>query len=474
MTRRTRGAIALATAMVVGAGYVTLDVFDVVPGVLTRDTREIDPPPRPDPDEDGAIAPTAASPAPPMQALATTVPPPTQAGLAAALTPAVKDPALGPSVGLDVRDGLTGERLWSHDPGRARTPASTTKLLTAAALSHAAPGERTFDTRVVTGATPSDVVLVAGGDTLLAPGTGTPDAVAGRAGLTDLARQTAAALRRSGTTTVKVHLDDSYARGPALAPAWAQEDVALGLTGPVAMLGMDDTRPLPGRPAPTDPALTATSRFAVALVEAGIDVAGRPDRVTAPRGATELGVVHSAPRREVLALALDESDNALTESLARSGASEAGLGDLSFPSVASWVRDRLTEQQIPTGRVALVDTSGLSRATRVPASVVADVLVLASTGASPEFAEVVARLPVAGLSGTLHDRFHGERARSAAGIARAKTGTLTGVHALGGTVVDADGRLLVYAVLVDRAGGTPEARAALDRLVATLAACGCR
>ena len=103
-----------------------------------------------------------------------------------------------------------------------------------------------------------------------------------------------------------------------------------------------------------------------------------------------------------------------------------------------------------------------------------DLLAGATTGTDPRFADVVARLPVAGLSGTLGGRFRAADAQPAAGLARAKTGTLTGVHALAGTVVDADGRLLTYAVLADRAGGTPQARAALDSVVAALATCGCR
>jgi D-alanyl-D-alanine carboxypeptidase/D-alanyl-D-alanine-endopeptidase (penicillin-binding protein 4) len=56
---------------------------------------------------------------------------------------------------------------------------------------------------------------------------------------------------------------------------------------------------------------------------------------------------------------------------------------------------------------------------------------------------------------------------------RAKTGTLTGVNSLAGTVLDADGRVLVFALLSngpDPAGVRPR----LDALAAALRSCGCR
>ena len=55
---------------------------------------------------------------------------------------------------------------------------------------------------------------------------------------------------------------------------------------------------------------------------------------------------------------------------------------------------------------------------------------------------------MAGFTGTLRDPVR-RRRRRRAGVVRAKTGTLTGVNTLAGTVVDADGRLLVFAFMAD-------------------------
>ncbi len=124
--------------------------------------------------------------------------------------------------------------------------------------------------------------------------------------------------------------------------------------------------------------------------------------------------------------------------------------------------------------MVLNDGSGLHPGNAIPPAVLVQLLGLASAPAHPELRPVLTGLPIAGFTGTLGKRFGAASgAAEAAGIVRAKTGSLSGVNTLAGTVVDADGRLLSFAVMTRTTAAADTARAAMDRIVARLAACGC-
>jgi serine-type D-Ala-D-Ala carboxypeptidase/endopeptidase (penicillin-binding protein 4) len=495
--RRIRGGLAaLGVLVVAGGGYLTADVYDLVPGVLTLERTPATagtavrstPGSAPSLTATRVPVPSAeASALAPLGVAGGAAPLPSRSGLTAALAVAFADPGLGSSVGLTVRDASTGAHLLDVSAQVPRIPASTAKLLTATAITSTMDPARTFSTRAVLGAgvgqvgrvgQVTDVILVAGGDTLLSPDRGNPAAVAGRAGVADLAEQTAKSLRAikgRDVTHVRLNIDDRYASGARYAPGWAPADISAGLTGTVAMLGLSTQRSAPGRAGSTDPALSTARVLSRALTARGITVAPVIGRAVSPEGAPDLGVVQSAPTADVMALALEDSDNTLTESLARQGAVQAGRST-SFAEVARWVKETVAAKGVAMDGVSLIDTSGLSRGTLIPVRALGDVLSLAAGGHYPVLQDVVAQLPVAGLTGTLAGRFDKGSAHSAAGIARAKTGTLTGASGLAGTVVDKDGRLLTFAILADKVSpgvGTLTARAALDRFVATLASCGC-
>lgn len=465
---RTVGVTALVLVLAGGA-YATADAYDVAPGVVTLAPEPA--PPAPFPTAPGANAVLAsATVLPELDPAAAT---PGAAPVQALVQGLVTDPRVGPSVGVVVADALTGDVLAGNAPEQPRTPASTAKLVTGvAAMSRFSP-DRTFDTTVRQG--PGDqVVLVGGGDMMLAAGAGDPTAVNGRAGLADLAAQVALQLRLVGRDTVTLGLDDSLFSGPALSPGWSASDVTNGFVAPVAPVAVDVAKITEGEypPRRTDPAMHAATELAARLAEVGITVTGTPTRVREPATGDVLGVVSSAPVPEVTQYFLDTSDNTITEVVARMVALDLGLPG-SFEGATQAVLRTASTLGVPTTGAALADASGLADGSALPPDLLLGLLRLVVDPAHPELREIGTGMPVGGLTGTLSDRF---RSGAGAGLVRAKTGSLAGVTSLAGSVLDADGRLLLFVVMADQTGavGQYQPRQAIDGFVTALAGCGCR
>ena len=471
-----------AVALVAVAGYAVADVFDVAPGILTLDR----PLAAPTPTVSGTAAPVllpepAASVDPMLTDTGADAPAPTSAGLQRALATASDDPALNGATGISVRDGHTGEELWALDAATPRVPASTQKLMASLAVADGLDLSDGMATSVVARPGSTDVVLVVRGDTLLAPGAGDPDNVAGRAGLADLAGQVAASLAPSGRTRVRLRLDLSYAPGPRYPSTWNPHDVRDGFTQAVVMTGLATQLPRALHPSPLSPEREVATAFVKRLKARGVSATLLPERTwstAAPTDAQVLGSIESATYAEVLDFAIDHSENALTENLTRQAAFAAGRSTTRQGDNARFIRERLTADGVPTAGLVITDACGLSPGQQASAATLSGVLRLAATGAVPELRGVVAGLPVAGLSGTLTGRFQAKATQDVVGVPRAKTGTLRAGSSLAGTTVDADGRPLTYVLLVDgfprTYAGTLRARAALDRIVAALTRCGCR
>ncbi|MGL5857030.1 MAG: D-alanyl-D-alanine carboxypeptidase/D-alanyl-D-alanine endopeptidase, partial [Angustibacter sp.] len=467
-TSHRRKLLAVVGVVLVASGYLGADVADVAPGFLTTST--VGTAGGPQPRSARADAPQRV-----LAELSADAPIPDRRRLAVQLDGVLSRSALGPAVSASVVDGTSGAVLYSRAAQSGREAASTAKLLTGAAVLLTVGPDTRLATSVVRGPAPDQIILVGGGDTLLATGSGNPAAVAGHAGLRDLAAQTARELRGQGLRRVKLSFDDSFFDRPDVSPRWLPDDIRAGLTGRVTALGLADDRAVPGAPGPRDPSASAARAFGQALARQGISVTGAIGRTRAPAGAAQLGRVASAPVAQIMGLALADSDNALADAMARLTARALGRPTTSDDAAIA-VLDQIRSLGIDTSGVRLVDGSGLSRGSFVPARVLTDILTLTAGDRHPRLRSLITELPVAGLTGTLADRFSERPARSAAGVVRAKTGTLTGVSGLAGTTVDADGRLLVFAVLADRVpdSGRDAARAALDEVAAVLASCGCR
>ena len=423
-----------------------------------------------------------------IEPLTAAAPVPEPGSLAAQLNETLKADGAGSFTGV-VQDALTGEVLFDRSGDVVRVPASNMKLLTAAAALRTLGPERRFSTRAVAGAAPGSVVLTGGGDVLLGAGESVPGAVLGRAGLASLAQATVRALQDDGVSVpLTVLLDDSLFTGPSLNPAWSPEDVAAGEVAPLFPLALNSARFDPAKttgPRPQDAAMSAAEAFsaqlAAAAAAAGLTVAPGVARVPAetPDGGTGVGTarvlaeVQSATVGEQVDLLLRTSDNYLTETIGRMTALAAGKPGSNEGAVAA-VLQQLQELNIPAETLRAADVSGLALANQVSARQLSEVVRAITSGADTRLRAGLAGFPVAGLTGTLGDRYMDAATARGAGLVRAKTGTLNTVIALSGYVVDADGRLLVFSFIGN--GLTPGAanKTALDRTAAVLAGCGCR
>ncbi|MGH3345036.1 MAG: D-alanyl-D-alanine carboxypeptidase/D-alanyl-D-alanine endopeptidase [Carbonactinosporaceae bacterium] len=404
-------------------------------------------------------------------------PVPTAEGLERVLTPLLADDALGSRVGAVVVDASSGRRLFAASDQTPMSPASTAKITTAVAALTAIGPDAKLTTEVVRGPDRDEIVLVGGGDPTLSL---LPRDDADRldylrpARLETLAQKTAAALRNAATPKVTLSYDDSLFEGPAISPEWESEYVPSGVVAPVSALTTDTGHlSAVSEHRMTAPAAHTAASFAQLLEDRGVAVRGTPSRAAAPAQPTELAAVSSPPMSALVQHMLTESDNDLAEALARHVAIAEGA-PATFEDGAEAIRQVLRRLEVDTTGMALRDASGLARDNRITAGVVAQALFVAASPRHPELRPTATGLPVAGFTGTLLERFAGGRAGDAAGIVRAKTGSLTGVSSLAGFVRDADGRLLAFAFLVNSAPSSYAAEAALDRLAAALARCGCR
>lgn len=194
------------------------------------------------------------------------------------------------------------------------------------------------------------------------------------------------------------------------------------------------------------------------LVGAGIEVSGEPrdvdDLETKPDYDSDqvrlIASHQSPPLSEIAALINQPSHNLAAESMHKL------LGTLPGPEeserqIGSWeggarsVTRTLVRAGVDTARVRLVDGSGLSRMNLItPGALVRLLSYMWDHPDETVRAAYVNSLPVGGREGTLSSRF---RTGSAAGIVRARTGTMTSVSGLAGYIERDNRPPLVFAIL---------------------------
>lgn len=477
-TRVIAGIVVPVVVLAGGAGYVWADAYDHVPGWVTV---AVEPEP-PAPFLSAAAVEPAPAPGTTLAALMDPSAPVPSASAVQALAQALRDDSrTGASTNVSVIDLITGEVLADVDASDGQVPASTTKLLTGIAAVAGLGPDFQIPTVARYDATRGEVALVAGGDMMLAADAGSKGDTSstgaawggdmpavGYAGLGDLADQVAAALAAEGVGSVKVVVDTAAFPGPAYPLEWPAYARTSGYAAPVTGLAVNVGKLTDDLYAPraNDPAAAAGDIFAERLTERGITAARAGTRLNAT--GIEVGAVLSAPLADQVAFMIHASDNTIAEVLSR--VLSINMGYAGTPDAAAYaIIEQLAGLGVDTTGLSLYDGAGFSTRNRIPPRVLTEATRQAALNERTE--GVFEWLAVAGLSGTLTDRFI---STPGAGVMRAKTGSLTGVTSLAGVVMTADGRPLLFAALADGMPYGPVApRQAVDEFVDALAQCGC-
>jgi D-alanyl-D-alanine carboxypeptidase/D-alanyl-D-alanine-endopeptidase (penicillin-binding protein 4) len=373
-------------------------------------------------------------------------------GIATKMATRAKDTRLGTAWSGQVVDLATGRAVWSRSTTTTRIPASNEKLITAYVAMKSLGGGATLTTSVLQGSRYKSSVYL--------KGAGDPTLTSARLGT--MASTVASAYKAQGITAVKVFVDDSLFPAPTNATGWKAEWVPSEVA-PVRALVVDQANVM-------DTSVNAGYVLANQLRSYGLTVNG-VGRAVVEAGSTTVARSTSPSVGSMVQAMLNVSQNDYAEALFRLAALKRGFaGD--WTGARANALQVLQRYGVYTRGLVFYDGSGLSRSNRMPVTTAlylvkkmrtqADVnsVVFASPG-----------MPVAGVSGTLENRFTTTPTICARSIVRAKTGSLDDVVTLSGIAQGKDGRERLFSLLVNANTATTGARAAVDALAATSTGC---
>ena len=330
-------------------------------------------------------------------------------------------------IGIKVVAIKTGEVLYAKNVHKFHHPASTMKLITAAAALTKLGSAFRFETTlyadaIVDGRVAGNIYLKGKADPVLQEG--------------ELAKMVNA-LRDAGVQSIsgKIVVDETYLDSVREGPGWMWDDKPLRLSAlSIRGSGVKDR------------ALACGTVLKEMLQQEGIVVNGEVSHGTVPADASAIATHLSPPLADILKLMNKPSDNTIAELIFKTLGAEVKGGPGTWQKGRQVIGEFLEEMG---AAFRVVDGSGLSRYNLVTAELLVNLLVFVYTDFElmPEY---VASLPIAGVDGTLKNRMKGVRAER---VLRAKTGTLSGVSALAGYTVAADGEVLAFSILISHYPG---------------------
>lgn len=179
-----------------------------------------------------------------------------------------------------------------------------------------------------------------------------------------------------------------------------------------------------------------------------------------PEAVRVLAYVDSPPLAQILRDMNKLSNNAMARQVLLTLGAERGVRPAREEDGAQAVRETLAADGLDFPELVIENGSGLSRRERIAAGSLARLL--AAAWAGPFMPEFVGSLAVVGVDGTARSRLAGTEV---AGRAHLKTGSLQGVRALAGYLLDRAGRRWIVVFIANRpdAAATRPAQDALLR-----------
>jgi D-alanyl-D-alanine carboxypeptidase/D-alanyl-D-alanine-endopeptidase (penicillin-binding protein 4) len=180
--------------------------------------------------------------------------------------------------------------------------------------------------------------------------------------------------------------------------------------------------------------------------EQGGTFAGGAREGTPAREARLLAVVQSPALSEIVRDINKFSNNVMARQLYLTLGAAGGGAPATAEKANRTVRQWLAGKNLAFPELVLENGSGLSRIERITAANLGQLLLMAFRSAV--MPELISSMPLAAVDGTMRKRLAGAEL---AGQAHIKTGSLSGVRAIGGYVLDARGRRVVVVMIVNHA-----------------------
>ncbi|WP_422387044.1 D-alanyl-D-alanine carboxypeptidase/D-alanyl-D-alanine endopeptidase [Anabaena sphaerica] len=214
-----------------------------------------------------------------------------------------------------------------------------------------------------------------------------------------------------------------------------------------------------------DPIDNFLRNFRLTLATEGINVK-QTSNLNGGKNEKEIAAIESPPLSELLVETNVNSNNLYAEALLRNLADKQTLTKNQPTADAGLqaINTILNQLGIEPNSYILVDGSGLSRKNLISPEALVQLLQIMAKSSQAEVFR--ASLPVAGISGTLKNRFLNT---SAQGIVQAKTGTMMGVVSLSGYVNIPHYEPVAFSIMVNQSEQPPSVvRKAMDEIVVLL------